>query len=91
MLCVVTGGSEFRLRANTRRLSKILSSEERRSSALGTSVPCSLGISCVRHEVNKAGNLIEDGNRRGRVYGTLGQRKGGSASQNRSSCRDGDG
>lgn len=42
MLWVTTGGSEFLLRANTRRLRRILSSDDRRSSELGTSVPCSL-------------------------------------------------
>lgn len=42
MLCVVTGGSEFRLRANTRRLRRMISSDDKSLSASGTSVPCSL-------------------------------------------------
>jgi len=45
MLWVTIGGSEFRFNANTLRLSKILSSEDKRSSGLGTSVPCSLEMS----------------------------------------------
>jgi hypothetical protein len=58
MLCVVTGGREFRFRANTRRFRRILSSLERRSSALGTSVPCSLDVSLDERSEERRGSSL---------------------------------
>ena len=57
MLCVVTGGREFLFNANTRRLSRILSSLERRSSELGISVPCSLYVSLYERSEERRGSL----------------------------------